>query len=199
MLCLTPGAMGRASQVALVVKNPPASSGDIKRHRFNPWVCPWKRKWQLLHYSCLENPLDNGTWQATVHGVAKSWTRLSGPRCPLPSSAPRRPWGRGDKGPPARLPPIHLQPHFIHGSPASTLYLLSILTASSPPCWEGPALAQQPSLGTFPAALHLQDGIPNSRQKNSPPALFLVTLQESSLEPPTLTLFRTRPVPQCLA
>ena len=25
-------------------------------------------------YSCLENPMDGGVWQATVHGVAKSWT-----------------------------------------------------------------------------------------------------------------------------
>ena len=31
----------------------------------------------LLQYSCLENPMDRGTWQATVHGVTKSWTRLS--------------------------------------------------------------------------------------------------------------------------
>ena len=30
-----------------------------------------------LQYSCLENPTDRGAWQATVHGVAKSWTRLS--------------------------------------------------------------------------------------------------------------------------
>ena len=30
-----------------------------------------------LQYSCLENPMDGGTWWATVHGVAKSWTRLS--------------------------------------------------------------------------------------------------------------------------
>ena len=28
-------------------------------------------------YSCLENPMDGGAWWATVHGVAKSWTRLS--------------------------------------------------------------------------------------------------------------------------
>ena len=27
------------------------------------------------HYSCLENPMDRGAWQATVHGVSKSWTR----------------------------------------------------------------------------------------------------------------------------
>ena len=29
-----------------------------------------------LQYSCLENPMDRGAWQATVHGVTKSWTRL---------------------------------------------------------------------------------------------------------------------------
>ena len=29
-----------------------------------------------LQYSCLENPMDRGAWQATVHRVAKSWTRL---------------------------------------------------------------------------------------------------------------------------
>jgi len=28
----------------------------------------------LLQYFCLENPMDRGTWQPTVHGVAKSWT-----------------------------------------------------------------------------------------------------------------------------
>ena len=30
-----------------------------------------------LQYSCLENPMDRGAWQATVHGVAKSRTRPS--------------------------------------------------------------------------------------------------------------------------
>ena len=30
-----------------------------------------------LQYSCLENPTDRGAWQAAVHGVEKSWTRLS--------------------------------------------------------------------------------------------------------------------------
>ena len=30
-----------------------------------------------LQYSCLENPMEGGAWQATVHGVAKSRTRLS--------------------------------------------------------------------------------------------------------------------------
>ena len=30
-----------------------------------------------LQYSCLENPMDRGAWQAAIHGVMKSWTRLS--------------------------------------------------------------------------------------------------------------------------
>ena len=30
-----------------------------------------------LQYSCLENPMDRGAWQATVLEVAKSWTQLS--------------------------------------------------------------------------------------------------------------------------
>ena len=31
----------------------------------------------LLQYFCLENPMDGGAWWAAVHGVMKSWTRLS--------------------------------------------------------------------------------------------------------------------------
>ena len=27
-----------------------------------------------LQYSCLENPMDRGAWQAIVHGAPKSWT-----------------------------------------------------------------------------------------------------------------------------
>ena len=30
-----------------------------------------------LQYSCLENPMDGGAWWAAVHGVARSWTRMS--------------------------------------------------------------------------------------------------------------------------
>ena len=30
-----------------------------------------------LQYSCLENPMDRGTWRATVHGVTKSRTRMN--------------------------------------------------------------------------------------------------------------------------
>ena len=30
-----------------------------------------------LQYSCLENPMDGGAWNAAVHGIAEGWTRLS--------------------------------------------------------------------------------------------------------------------------
>ena len=30
-----------------------------------------------LQYSCLESSMDRGTWWATIHGIAKSWTQLS--------------------------------------------------------------------------------------------------------------------------
>ena len=31
-----------------------------------------------LQYSCLKNPMEGGAWEAAIHGVAKSRTRLSG-------------------------------------------------------------------------------------------------------------------------
>ena len=40
-----------------------------------------------LQYSCLENPMDGGAWWAAVHGVAKSWTRLSDFTFPFHSHA----------------------------------------------------------------------------------------------------------------
>ena len=38
---------------------------------------PGGRNGNPLQYSCLENSMDRGAWQATVHGVAKSRTQLS--------------------------------------------------------------------------------------------------------------------------
>ena len=40
-----------------------------------------------LQYSCLKNPVDRGDWQETVHGVEKSWTRLSDYQTCDPSAA----------------------------------------------------------------------------------------------------------------
>ena len=39
--------------------------------------CPGEGNGNPLQYSCLENPMEGGAWQATVHGVAKSRTPLS--------------------------------------------------------------------------------------------------------------------------
>ena len=60
-----------------IIKKTPAKAGD-KRCRFDTWVgkIPWCRNGNPLH-SCLENSMDEGAWQATVRGVAKSWIRLS--------------------------------------------------------------------------------------------------------------------------
>ena len=38
---------------------------------------PWRRKWQPTPVFCLENSMDRGAWQATVHGVTKSLTPLN--------------------------------------------------------------------------------------------------------------------------
>ena len=50
-----------------------------KRCGFDPWVemIPWSRNGNPLQYSCLEDSMDRGDWQATVHGVTKSLTWLS--------------------------------------------------------------------------------------------------------------------------
>ena len=49
---------GRPPPVTLVVKNPPAKASRRNRLGFDPWAgkIPWRRKWQLLQNSCLENP-----------------------------------------------------------------------------------------------------------------------------------------------
>ena len=43
-----PSSQLQVSQLALLVKNLPASAGDVKRHGFDPWVrkFPWRRAWQ---------------------------------------------------------------------------------------------------------------------------------------------------------
>ena len=43
-----------------------------------PEDSPGEESGNPLQYSCLRNPMDRGAWWTTVHGVAKSWTRLSG-------------------------------------------------------------------------------------------------------------------------
>ena len=64
--------------MALVVKNLPANAGNIKDMGSIPgWGrSPGEEHGNPLQYSCLENPMDRGASRATVHRVAKSWTRL---------------------------------------------------------------------------------------------------------------------------
>ena len=69
------------TQVALVVKNPPADAGDVRDTGSIPGSgrSPGGEHGSPLQYSCLENPMDRGAWQATVHGVTKSraWTEVT--------------------------------------------------------------------------------------------------------------------------
>ena len=62
--------------VAQMAKNLPAMWGNLS------WIPGWGRSpregnGNPLQYSCLENSMDRGAWWATVHGVAKSRTRLT--------------------------------------------------------------------------------------------------------------------------
>ena len=59
-----------------VVKNPPADVGDVGLIA-GLERAPRVGNGNPLLYSCLENSMDGGAWWATVHGVAKSRTRLS--------------------------------------------------------------------------------------------------------------------------
>ena len=63
-----------ASQVVLVMKNPPASAGDVRDAGSIPGLgrSPGGRHGNRLQYSCHENLMSGGAWWATVHGVAKS-------------------------------------------------------------------------------------------------------------------------------
>ena len=66
------------AQVALVVKITPCNAGNLKDAGSIPRLgrSPAEGNNNPLQYSCLENPKDRGTWQATVHGFTKSGTRL---------------------------------------------------------------------------------------------------------------------------
>ena len=62
-----------------MVMNLPANAGDIRDvgSVFGILQSPGEGNGNPLQCSCLENPMNRGAWWAAVHGVARSWTRLS--------------------------------------------------------------------------------------------------------------------------
>ena len=66
-----------------MVENLPAKAGDTGDTGLIPGSgsSPGEGNGNPLQYSCLENSIDRGAWQATVHAVAKSQTQLSTHRC----------------------------------------------------------------------------------------------------------------------
>ena len=62
-----------------VAQNPSASAGDTGDMGLIPGLgrSGGEGNGTPLQYSRLENFRDRGAWQATVHGIAKSWTQLS--------------------------------------------------------------------------------------------------------------------------
>ena len=56
-----------------MIKNLPANAGDIREAGSIPGSgrSPGGGNGYPLPYSCLENPMDRGTWRATVHGVTR--------------------------------------------------------------------------------------------------------------------------------
>ena len=62
-----------------VVRNLPANAGDAGDSSLIPGSgrSPKVGNGNPLQCSCIENSMDRGTWLATVHGIAKSWTWLN--------------------------------------------------------------------------------------------------------------------------
>ena len=62
-----------------MVKNPPASAGEARDavSILGTGRSSTVGNGNPFQYSCLENSMDRGDWQATVHGVTKNWTQLS--------------------------------------------------------------------------------------------------------------------------
>ena len=59
--------------MALVVKNPPANTGDVRGMGSIPGLqrSPGGGLDNPFQYSCLENPMDRRAWKATIHRVAE--------------------------------------------------------------------------------------------------------------------------------
>ena len=146
----------RASQVGLVVKNPPANAADAGDVGLIPGMgrSPGEGNGNPLQYSCLENPMDRGSWQATQsmgsqkspirlshRGHPPSWTELRevpSPH-PVPLSRPVEPFSEIVLALPAILPPWgseQLPPLWSRPLPGGGVCLCSVaqscLTLSDP-------------------------------------------------------------------
>ena len=73
--CITITLLHGAFQLELVDKNSSVNVGDIRDAGLIPGLgrFPEGGHGNPLQYSCLENPMDRGAWQITVHRVTKSW------------------------------------------------------------------------------------------------------------------------------
>ena len=65
--------------MAQLVKNPPANAGDARDAGLisGSGRSSGVGNGNPLQYSCLENSMDRGAWQATAHGIEKSQIQLS--------------------------------------------------------------------------------------------------------------------------
>ena len=68
-------ALSWSIQVVVVVKKLSASAGDVRDMSLIPGLgrSSGEGHGNPLQYSCLENPVDRGAWQAMAHRVTKSW------------------------------------------------------------------------------------------------------------------------------
>ena len=76
-----PSSMFRRDSPFFSGKNPPVIAGDANARDVG-WIPGLERSpgWgngNPFQYSCLENPMNRGGWQATVQEGSKSWTKLS--------------------------------------------------------------------------------------------------------------------------
>ena len=76
-----------------MIENPPANAGDKRDTGSTPRLgrSPGGGHGNPLQYSCLENSMDRGVWQSTVHGVTKNRILLK--RLSMHTLA--LPWGTG--------------------------------------------------------------------------------------------------------
>ena len=80
------------------LEDPLANAGDVGDSGLISGLgrSPGEGNGKPLQYSCLENPLDRGTWWAIVHRITKSWARLSDLAC---TQKHTRAWSPARAGP----------------------------------------------------------------------------------------------------